>query len=63
MKVYNLFDKMNEINVYTSTGRAGYTLIPSPGRVRGVNTLEEYLIRPDFYSPPRRVILGLSVDF
>ncbi len=63
MKVYNLFDKMNEINVYTSTGRAGYTLIPSPGRVRGVNTLEEYLIRPNFYTPPRRVILGLSVDF
>jgi len=54
---------MNEVNVYTDTGRAGYTIIPSPGVVRGINTLEEYLIRPDFYCAPRHVILGFSVDF
>ncbi|OYD16787.1 hypothetical protein CH333_02740 [candidate division WOR-3 bacterium JGI_Cruoil_03_44_89] len=62
LKVYNLFDIMNEVNVYTDTGRAGYTLISSPGVVRGINTLEEYLIRPDFYCAPRHVILGFSVD-
>ncbi len=63
LKVYNLFDRMNEVNVYTDTGRAGYTIISSPGVVRGINTLEEYLIRPDFYCAPRHIILGFSVGF
>ena len=26
LKIYNVFDTANEINVYTDTGRAGYTL-------------------------------------
>ena len=63
LKIYNLFDRKNEVNVYTDTGSAGYTIIESPGVVRGINTLEEYLIRPDFYSTPRNIILGLSLDF
>ncbi|MCK4753996.1 MAG: TonB-dependent receptor, partial [Calditrichia bacterium] len=62
MKIYNLFDYKNEIHVYSDTGRAGYT-IESYGSVRGVNTLAEYLNRPDYYSEPRRVILGFSVGF
>jgi len=62
-KVYNLFDRMNEVNVYTDTGRGGYTLIGDPGKIRGINTLEEYLVRPDFYSSPRHVILGFSAGF
>lgn len=65
LKVYNLFDTANEINVYTDTGRAGYTLdlTRSQAAPRGVNTLQEYLTRPDFYSAPRQIVLGASIDF
>jgi len=63
-KVYNLFDTPSEINVFTDSGRAGYTLAltqsPAP---RGDNTLGQYFSRPDFYSPPRQVILGATVSF
>lgn len=61
IRVYNLFDRMNERNVYTDTGRAGYTLNPYTD-IRGVNTAEEYLNRPDFYGEPRRVQLGVEVS-
>ncbi|MBN2366485.1 MAG: TonB-dependent receptor, partial [Calditrichaeota bacterium] len=66
MKVYNLFDRLNEVNVFSSTGRAGYTLDRlyfGLDRPRGINTLDQYFIRPDFYSAPRRVQLGLEVGF
>ena len=62
IKAYNIFDRRNEILVYSDTGRAGYTLEPR-GSVRGVNTLEAFLTRPDFYSEPRRVIIGVSLGF
>jgi hypothetical protein len=62
LKVYNLLDRRNEIQVYSDTGRAGYTIEPR-GTVRGVNTLEEYLTRPDWYSEPRRILLGISMRF
>jgi hypothetical protein len=65
LKVYNLFDTANEVNVFTDTGRAGYTLdlTRSQAQPRGVNTLQEYFTRPDFYSAPRQVILGASLNF
>lgn len=64
IKVYNLFDRKNEVNVYTDTGRATYSLAYRyAGEVRGVNTLEEFLNRPDFYSEPRRVIIGIALEF
>lgn len=64
MKVYNLFDARNENNVYFDTGRAGYSLVSNyAGDVRGVNTLADFLNRPDFYSEPRKLFLGFSLDF
>lgn len=66
IKVYNLFDRLNEQDVFTDTGRAGYTLAPLYAgglRPRGINTLDQYFNRPDFYSPPRRVQIGLEVKF
>ena len=64
LKVYNLLDTRNEGNVYYDTGRAGYTLVSRyAGDVRGVNTLADYLDRPDFYSEPRKVLMGLSFMF
>ncbi len=62
VKAYNIFDRKNEMLVYSDTGRSGYTIDP-PVSVRGVNTLDEFLTRPDYYSEPRRVIFGVSVGF
>ncbi len=65
LKIYNLFDTENELNVFTDTGRAGSTLELTRPQVapQGVNTLQQYFTRPDFYSSPRQVILGASVAF
>lgn len=65
LKVYNLFDTANELNVFTDTGRAGYTLelTRTQQAPRGVNTLQQYFTRPDFYSAPRQVLIGATVSF
>jgi outer membrane receptor for ferrienterochelin and colicin len=72
-KIYNLFDTMNENSVYSTTGRATYTLDETRGpavaanelaaRIPEVKTATEYYTRPDFYSPPREVRVGLSIEF
>ena len=63
-KIYNLLDNKNELNVYSDTGRAGYTLQKLYAfSVQGVNTVDEYFNRPDFYSEPRRIVLGLSAEY
>jgi hypothetical protein len=61
-KIYNLFDTANEVNVYTDTGRAGYT-IQQQSEPKGVNTLAQFISRPDFYSSPRQIIVGAQIDF
>lgn len=65
LKVYNLFDTLNEINVFTDTGRSGYTLELTRNQTapRGVNTLQEYFTRPDFYSAPRQIVVGADISF
>ena len=65
VKVYNLFDTANELNVFTDTGRAGYTLALTQqlAAVRGANTLAEYYTRPDYFSAPRQIIVGASFLF
>ncbi len=72
-KVYNLFDTLNELYVYNDTGRATYTfanrsqqetetLIKHYGEP-GVHTWKEYMTRPDYYSKPREVRVGLTIEF
>jgi len=65
LKVYNLFDTANELDVFGDTGRAGYTLELTRAQEapRGVNTMAEYYSRPDFYSSPRQVLVGAAVGF
>jgi len=65
LKVFNLFDTANELEVFSDTGRAGYTLelTRAQQQPRGVNTLEEFFTRPDFYSAPRQIVLGASLEF
>jgi outer membrane receptor for ferrienterochelin and colicin len=60
VKVFNVFDTRNEQGVWDDTGRATYTLRSA---VSGADADERYIIRPDFYTAPRRVQLGLSFNF
>jgi len=63
-KVFNLFDRRNANDVFSSTGRADFSSdLLFSGRVQGVNTLEDWFNRADFYSEPRRVQVGFSMDF
>lgn len=65
LKIYNLFDTLNENDVFGDTGRAGYTLDLTRNQAppRGVNTLQQFFTRPDFYSAPRQIILGAEFSF
>ena len=65
VKVYNLLDRKNEINVYADTGRAGYSLVNKyiGERRASVNTLDEWLMCPVFYSEPRKILIGFEVEF
>ena len=65
MKVYNLFDRLNEKYVYNDTGRATYALYPSTdhGDEFGRHSLSDYQTRPHYYSAPRSVRIGLSMGF
>ncbi|MGE5409730.1 MAG: TonB-dependent receptor [Clostridiales bacterium] len=64
LKVYNLFDTRNEITVFTDTGRAGYSLVSQyTPEYQGPNTLSEFLTHPEYYSEPRRIVIGLNFNF
>ena len=62
LRVYNLFDIDNVVNVYSDTGLPTPNLRFYSGAALGLNTRDEFLLRPDFYAAPRQVQLGLSVD-
>lgn len=66
IRIYNLFDRLNEREVYLDTGRASYSLTPyelSYIHPRGLNELADYFVQPDFYSAPREIQIGLTVEF
>jgi hypothetical protein len=64
MNIYNLLDVKNENIVFSDTGRATYSLIPTyTGQIQGINTLDEYLTRSDYYSAPRQIKIGLRIGF
>lgn len=71
LKVYNLFDRMNERYVFTDTGRATYSLTPTysgdPAEkypdLPGVHRLDEYLYSPLNYRNPRQILLSLGWSF
>ena len=67
LKVYNLLDLRNEITVYGETGRASATAeqvgLSGVGGINRINTIDEYLVRPDYYSSPREIQVGLELNF
>ena len=72
-KVYNLLDRRNERYVFNDTGRAGYTYVfRSTQETKGfknhygepgVHPWSEYQVRPEYYTPPRSINMGFSIDF
>jgi outer membrane receptor protein involved in Fe transport len=63
LRIYNLFDARTVRNVYTDTGQPTPNLRYYSGEPLGLNTKDEYLLRPDFYGAPRMIQVGVSVDF
>mgnify|MGYP000040000588 FL=1 len=65
INIYNLFDIRNEETVYGDTGRSSYSLIPTyTPQYSGpmLNTLDEFLVVPSYYSAPRQIKVGLSLS-
>lgn len=71
LKIDNLFDHLNHNNVYSSTGRAdeiarlpeNKELLLQQLKQEGHFTLHEVDVRPEYYSYPRKVQVGLEVYF
>lgn len=60
--IQNAFDIANETNVYTDTGRAGYSQEEQLAYEQPyINTLEEVYTNPSYYSRPRMVRVGMEV--
>ena len=62
LKVYNLFDRLNERYVYNNTGRATYTLNPEP-YLDDAELHNDYITRPNYYRAPRLILAGLAFEF
>ena len=64
INIKNLFDRLNENDVYRDTGRATYTEEPPISlQVDEINTFDEFFTRPDYYSRPREVRFGITFYF
>lgn len=67
VRVFNLLDKLNEINVFDDTGAAGFTVDEKNAIDTGfpnlVNTKRQFFTNQTFYSEPRRVEVGMTVNF
>ncbi len=67
MKIYNLLDHLNEVGVFDDTGRAGYTTDLIRAKKQNVqeyvNTLEDFFLIPTHFSEPRRIEMGIKVNF
>ena len=62
----NLTDALVQRDVYNDTGLATESVQAELYRgslIRGVNSLDEYVYRPNFFGAPRRVSLGLRLSF
>jgi len=67
-RVFNLFDTLNEINVFDDTGQASFTTdrnktIRTVGLQTPVNLIDEWYTNPTNFSEPRRIEFGLQFSF
>ncbi len=63
IKITNLFDRLNNLEVYSSSGSADYNYDAIYENYRGYGTQEEWNIQPNYYDEPRHIIIGCSISF
>lgn len=67
LRVFNLFDTLNEIEVYDDTGRGRFTTDLERNRRlnprQDINTIDEWYINITHFSEPRRIEFGLMFNF
>jgi len=66
-RINNVLNRLNQTNVYGDSGTANYTWqeysYAQTGAPQIINTLNEYYRNPGFYSKPREIEFGISVDW
>ncbi len=67
INIFNLFDTLNQVNVYNDSGRADRTGYEQDAINYNtdelINTVEEWFDNETFYSNPRRVEIGFRYEF
>ena len=68
LQVQNIFDIEQETNVYEDTGRADESVTlelfrRTGSQVGGLNTLDEFFYRQEFFGQPRRISIGVNYRF
>jgi outer membrane receptor protein involved in Fe transport len=67
VRVINLFDIRNESDVFNDSGRAGFTIDEATARnsraKEYVNSLDQWFTIPTHYSEPRRIEVGMNLEF
>ena len=66
-RVFNVLDTRNETNVFNDTGQADFTTDEAKARATNpsqrVNTLDQWFTYPSYYSEPRRIEFGATLEF
>ena len=67
LRVQNVLDHLNQTGVYAKSGSADFTpdqaLVENLNVDESVNTVEEWFRDETFYSEPRRIEIGLGLNF
>ncbi len=67
LRINNIFDTLNELDVFNDTGTATKTYDENLARQSGakeyVNTISDYYNNPNKYSEPRRIEFGTTIEF
>ncbi|MCF7825875.1 MAG: TonB-dependent receptor [Candidatus Marinimicrobia bacterium] len=67
MRVQNVFDHLNQTGVYAKSGTADFTpdqaLVENLHVDESINTVTEWFRDETFYSEPRRIEIGLGLNF
>ncbi|MBC8215050.1 MAG: TonB-dependent receptor [Candidatus Marinimicrobia bacterium] len=64
--IYNLLDIQNERTVWGDTGRGTYTLTAKDtpdATTDRIGHIDEHLLKPDWFSDPRKINVGIHVKF
>jgi outer membrane receptor for ferrienterochelin and colicin len=67
IRAENLFDRLNQTNVYDDSGLANETnqikIAKDQNVDEGINSVDEWFTNETFYSRPRRIEVGVTYDF